>query len=136
MLTAENVMTAKVVSVTKDAPVHKAIGLMLKNEISGLPVVEQDMTLVGIITEKDVLQLHDDPERAQNLTVEDLMTTPAVFFDKEETFDDICRCLMQSDFRRVPVTSYGKVVGIVSRPDITKHILQTIKQGAVSGRKN
>ena len=135
MLTAEDIMTPHAVSITKDAAIYEAIDLMLTNEISGLPVVEPDMTLVGIITEKDVLQLYEQPERARGLLVEDLMSTPAVFFDKEEPFEDISRCLVQNDFRRVPVTSYGKVVGIVSRPDITRHILQVIKEGAISGRE-
>lgn len=124
MVTAKDVMTIDVFAVSKDTSLDEAIEVMLRSQISGLPVVEDDMTLVGIITEKDVLKLYEDPAEALNLTVEDFMTTPAVFFDKDDTLANICRCLIQHDFRRVPVTSERKVVGIISRPDIAKRILK------------
>ncbi|GAF92351.1 unnamed protein product, partial [marine sediment metagenome] len=55
-------------------------------------------------------------------TVEDFMTRPAVYFDEDESLEDICKCLLEVTFRRVPVTKEGKVVGIVSRPDVLKCI--------------
>lgn len=124
MVTAKDVMTIDVFAVSKDTSLDEAIEVMLRSQISGLPVVQDDMTLLGIITEKDVLKLHEDPAEALNLKVADFMTTPAVFFDKDDTLVNICRCLIQHDFRRVPVTSDGKVVGIISRPDIAKRILR------------
>ncbi|MHC4061560.1 MAG: CBS domain-containing protein [Planctomycetota bacterium] len=124
MVTAKDVMTIDVFAVSKDTNLDEAIEVMLRSQVSGLPVVDDDMALVGIITEKDVLKLYENPPEATTLTVEDFMTTPAVFFDKDDTLESICRCLIQRDFRRVPVTSDGKVVGIVSRPDIAKRILK------------
>jgi len=121
-------MTIDVFSVRKDAPISEAIEVMLRNQISGLPVVDEDMTLLGIITEKDVLKLYQNPAEANDLAVESLMTTPAVFFDENETISNICDCLIRNDFRRVPVTSKGRVVGLVSRPDIVKHILMLSQQ--------
>jgi CBS domain-containing protein len=132
MVTAKDVMTIDVFSVSKDTSLDEAIEVMLRNQISGLPVVEDDMTLVGIITEKDVIRLCEDPAGALNSKVEDFMTTPAVFFDKDDTLANICRCLTDHDFRRVPVTSEGKVVGIVSRPDIAQRILKLARQQATS----
>jgi CBS domain-containing protein len=52
------------------------------------------------------------------------MTKPAVHFDENESFYDIWRCLLDVTFRRVPVTSKGKVVGIVSRPDVLKCVME------------
>jgi CBS domain-containing protein len=134
MLTAKDVMSIDVFSVSKDALVEEAIQVMLDNRVAGLPVVDDDMTLLGIITEKDVLKLYEDPAGALKLKVEGFMTTPAVFFDKDETLANICRCLTQHDFRRVPVTSDGKVVGVVSRPDIAECILKLARQQVASGR--
>jgi len=128
MLTVADVMTKEVVSIGKDAPITQAIEIMLEKQISGLPVVKSDMSLLGIITEKDVLSLYAAPEEGSKATVEDFMTTPAVYFEMFETFGDICRCLIQHDFRRVPVLSEGKVVGIVSRPDVAEHILSQVRE--------
>jgi CBS domain-containing protein len=131
MITAKDVMSTRVITIKKDAKLFKAIDLMLQNKISGLPVVTGDMKLVGIITEKDVLRLYQSPENIQYHTVGEFMTAPAVSFEENEPYEEICRCLIKHDFRRVPVTSHGKVVGIISRPDITRSILETISQIAV-----
>ena len=66
-------------------------------------------------------------------TVGDYMTQPAVFFEAEESLSDMCKCLAANYFRRVPITSKGKLVGVVSRGDIIKRILQTRHQSAVVG---
>ncbi|MHC4212342.1 MAG: CBS domain-containing protein [Planctomycetota bacterium] len=126
MMIAEDVMTSEVLSVKKDTPVREAIELMLIHQIAGLPVVNDDMRLVGIITEKDVIKLYKSPDEGQWRTVEEFMTTPAVHFEQDERFEDICECLIRNDFRRVPVLSNGKLVGIVSRPDVAEQILELI----------
>jgi len=124
MLEAKDIMTKNVVSVRRDTPVEEAIELLLANRISGMPVVEKDMTLVGIVTEKDFLGLLYRPQGAKGKTVEAFMTQPAVHFEEDESLDEICKCLLDAPFRRVPVTRKGKVVGIVSRPDVIRCILQ------------
>ncbi len=123
MLTAEDIMTKKVVSVRRHTPVRIALQLMLVNQISGMPVVKEDMTLVGIVTEKDLLQLLHGQQGTKGKTVEEFMTQPAVHFEEDESIEEICKCLDDVTFRRVPVTKKGKVVGIVSRPDVIKCIL-------------
>ena len=115
-------MTKKVVSVRRDTPVEEAMELLLAHEIAGIPVVEEDMTLVGIITEKDLLRLLYGHQDIEALTVEEFMTQPAVHFEADESIDDICTCLLNVTFRRVPVTKDEKVVGIISRPDVIRCI--------------
>ena len=126
MLTARDIMNPWVVTTTKETPVSEAIEIMLEHQISGLPVVDDEQKLIGVITEKDILPLSKTSSLVQKIKVEDLMTVPVVSFNQDETFDDICACLVKNDFRRVPVTSSGEIVGIVSRPDITKLILRKI----------
>ncbi len=123
MLTAKDIMTEKVITVRRDTPVRVALQLMLVHKISGVPVVEGDMTLVGIITEKDLLQLLHGQQGTKGKTVEEFMTQPAVHFEEDESIEEICKCLNEVTFRRVPVTKEGKVVGIVSRPDVIRCIL-------------
>jgi len=124
---AKDLMTKEVIHVKKDASVFEAMELMTNNNIAGLPVVEDDMTLVGIVTEKDLLKLFYECERAQNCVVGDFMTYTVIYFDENDSLLDICDCLIVNDFRRVPVTSNGKVVGIISRPDVIQSILKTKK---------
>jgi CBS domain-containing protein len=124
MLKARDIMTENVFSVKKDTPIYEALELFAKHNITGIPVVRDDMILVGVLSEKDVLRLfyaHEDEEEG---TVNDFMTQPAVHFDKDESLLDICDCLTNNYFRRVPVTSEGKLVGIISRKDIIDYILQ------------
>jgi len=124
MLKAKDIMTKQVITVRKDTPIGKALELLAKNNITGIPVVEDDMVLVGIVTEKDVLRLFHANENQKNETVNGFMTQPVVHFDENEDLPDVCDCLMNYFFRRVPVTSNGKVVGIISRADMIEHILR------------
>ena len=124
MLTAGDFMTKNVISVKKDTPIYEALELLRKNDITGMPVIEDDMTLVGIITEKDVLRLFYADGDDQNKTVEFFMTQPAVSFGMSESLESVCDFLMVKYFRRVPVVSTkGKLVGIISRPDIIDYII-------------
>ena len=124
MLTAADFMTKKVVSVNKDTPIYEALELLRKNDITGMPVIEDDMTLVGVITEKDVLKLFFAEGVDENKTVHFFMTRPAISFGEDESLESVCDFLMVKHFRRVPVVSAkGKLVGIISRPDILDYIL-------------
>ena len=66
MLKAKDIMTKEVVGVKEEAPIYEAIEMLAKNEIAGIPVIEDDMTLVGIVTEKDVLRLFYADEQEKN----------------------------------------------------------------------
>jgi len=133
MLKAKDIMTRNVLTVKKGTPIYEAVELMAKNNITGIPVVEDGMKLVGILTEKDVLNLFYAHEHEKNKTVGDFMSQTVVRFDRSTDLRDICDCLKDSNFRRVPVTSRGEVVGIVSRADIIQYILQMRLSSADTG---
>jgi CBS domain-containing protein len=125
MLKAKEIMTTDVVSVTKETPIYEAMELLIKNEITGMPVVDEEMTLVGVISEKDCLRLFYADEEEKNKTVQYFMTQPAVHYNENDSLKTVCDFMMINYFRRVPVTSKkGQVVGILSRPDVIKHILK------------
>ena len=124
MLKARDIMSKKVICIKGETPVIDAIRVMSKHNITGIPVAEDDMTLVGIISEQDVLRLFHTYEDEQDRTVNDFMTQPAIHFEENESLLDVCYCLRDNSIRRVPVTSNGKVVGIISRSDILKCILE------------
>jgi len=134
MLKAKDIMTKDVVSVRRETPILEAVELLIQNEITGMPVVEDDMTLVGILTEKDALRLFYTHKDEKNKTVGDFMTEPAVHYNEDESLQAVCDFMMINYFRRVPVTSKeGKVVGILSRPDVIAHVLQLSQESVNVG---
>ena len=131
MLKAKDIMTQNVISVKKETPIYETMELMRKKNITGMPVVEDDMTLVGVITEKDVLRLFYADEDEKNQTVGFFMTRPAVSYRENENLRSICDFMMINYFRRVPVVSKkGKLVGIISRPDIIDYIIEQRQQSS------
>ena len=126
--TPKDIMTKNVITVTKDLPIYDAMELFAKYDISGLPVVDKDMNLIGILSEKDLMNLVDVPEDEQDKTVNDLMTQPALYFEEDESLLDVCHFLKKNIFRRVPITSKGKLVGIISIRDVIEFILRLNRQ--------
>ena len=122
--TLKDIMTRNVVSVKPDTPIIQALRLLAEYDISGLPVVDDDNNIVGILTEKDVLPLLFVESNDDEKTVSDFMTQPAIVFDQDESFLDIGAFLGQNSFRRVPITADGKLVGIISSKDVLEFILR------------
>jgi CBS domain-containing protein len=123
MFKAKTIMTRNVISVKRDTEVYDAIRTLDANDVTGLPVVNDDMTIAGIITEKDVISLLYDTDN-KSCKVEDFMTKGVVSFNEDDSLVDITECLIENSFRRVPITSGGKLVGIISRKDIISYILK------------
>lgn len=121
MTKARDVMNANVISVSQDDDIYQAIRTMAYSNITGLPVTDGDGTLVGVITEKDVLALLYNMQDRPG-TVKDFMTRSVVCFDQDDDLDHIVDTLRTNDFRRVPILDGGRLVGIVSRSDIIKHM--------------
>jgi len=130
MLKAKDIMTKQVVCIRRDTPIFEAIQLMANNNITGIPVVEEDSTLIGMLSEQDVLRLFHTYDDEKDRTVSDFMTQPAIHFEEHEPLLDVCYCLRDNSIRRVPVTLNGKVTGVISRSDILKCILKQLKQTA------
>ncbi len=131
MLETKDAMTKQVICIGKDTPIFEAIRLMADNNVTGIPVVEDDKTLIGILSEQDVLRLFHTFDEERDRTVSNFMTAPAIHFEEDERLLDVCYCLRDNSIRRVPVTRDGKVVGVISRSDIIKCILQRAEQSTV-----
>lgn len=116
-------MKTDLITVGRDTSIHEAIRILVENNITGLPVVSDDMSLAGIISEKDMLGLlYNIQDKPGN--VEDFMTEEVVCFDHEASLIDITDSFMASNFRRVPIVTDGKLVGITSRKDVVAYILK------------
>ena len=130
MTVARTVMKTKLVTVRVETPLKEAVELLLKHKISGLPVVDSQGNLVGILTEKDVMRLMYEPKDAFR-TAGDLMVREVRSFQADAPLADVCDCLMANSFRRVPILEGKKLVGLISRADLMPTILEiTAGQGA------
>jgi len=123
MFIAKTIMTTNVISVKRQTEIYEAIRTLSEHNITGLPVVNDDMSIAGIITEKDVLNLLYDVKSKRG-KVEDFMTKGVVSFNEDDSLIDITECLIKNSFRRVPIITEGKLVGIISRKDIIEYILK------------
>lgn len=123
MLKARDIMTRNTVSVKEDTPIYEAVKLLVEHNISCMPVVEDDMTLVGILSEKDLVILFYGNEEDEKKTVADFMTQPPIYFDENDSVKDVSDFLVKNLFRRVLITSGKKVVGIISIKDVLESII-------------
>ncbi len=123
MLKAKDIMQTDLIVVNKNTPFFKAIELIAKHRITGLPVVEDGMNLVGVVSEKDLLVLTyhlitQDFDEIKKYTVESLMTKDVVTFQPDDSLADICQCFVGSPFRRFPIVKDNKLVGLITRKDL------------------
>ena len=122
-IVAKDIMKPGLITVKRQTSVYRAMELLADHNITGLPVVDRDMHIEGIVSEKDILKLLYDPD-ARPGTVEEIMTKKVVCFGKNDTLFDICECLISNSFRRVMILDDEELVGIVSRADIIVSILR------------
>jgi len=120
---ARDVMQCGLLTVRKQTPLHEAADMLATRHITGLPVVDEALQLLGIITEKDVLRAIFASENTGQ-TVANLMTENVTWFSQTDSMCDVCDCLINNDFRRVPILDQGRLVGLISRADIILYILK------------
>ena len=134
MVCAKDVMSRKMITVKEDTGIKEAIRVLVENNITGLPVVSEDMRLLGIVTEKDILRaLYDRSVGIARRTVADLMTSEISSFDENDDLMKVYESLMASNFRRVTVLSEGKLAGVISRRDMIKFLFESIKRKETLG---
>ena len=124
MLPVKSIMTTDVYSVMPDTPIYEALNILATHKISGIPVVNEEQNVVGVLTEKDVLRILIDKKLDVKSTVDDYMSRDVICFTEEDSAIDICKFFIRSHIRRVPIVKDDKLVGIVSRADIIPLILE------------
>jgi CBS domain-containing protein len=119
--TAKDIMTSTVITVPEDMLVTNVIKLLLRWHISGVPVVDDDGLLLGIVTEHDVMNFALSGEAARTKASE-VMTKQVETYTPDTKVVDIINHFAARQIRRVPVVEDGKVVGIISRRDIVREM--------------
>ncbi len=120
--TVSEIMTFPVVTVSSDKTLIEAIRLLLRFHISGLPVVDAEGGLEGILSELDILNFTLSGN-AGVTSVAEVMSRDIVTFPPDAAIEQAINTFAEKRIRRVPVVSGGKVVGIVSRRDVLREIL-------------
>ncbi len=117
---ARDIMTRKVATIHPDASVQEAAQLLDQKRISGVPVVDTDGLIIGIITEADIIS----KVNREGLRVVDIMSHDVIAVREETPVNEIASLLIERKIKRVPVVHNGKLVGIVSRADIVHAVAQ------------
>jgi len=126
MFKARKIMAQPAITVTPDMPIYDAVRLLAVRNISALPVVDEDLHLKGILSEKDVLSLLYEHQDFSHKLVSDYMTTEVISFEVSDNLIDLCDCFESHKIHRIPITENGRLTGIVNRSEVISAIL-TIK---------
>jgi CBS-domain-containing membrane protein len=139
----QDVMSKNVVSVKRDADLHEAARILSEHGISGMPVVDDNSRVVGVISEADILVLagmkkghnfkdilrnilgEPVPARSGGDKVGDVMNIPPITSTVDDDIAEVARVLDEKRIKRLPVVdAEGRLIGIISRADIVKAISQ------------
>lgn len=145
-LRVQDVMTRDVLTVQKYDSIVSVAHVLADKNISGLPVVDRDGKLLGIITQADVLSMlgvgkehsvrdllkhmlgEPLPERRVGDTVGDIMTTKLATINPETNIAEAVQLMDAKKIRRLPVVDKsGKLVGILTRADILRAVIKKLK---------
>lgn len=143
------IMAKNITSLSSDTNAREALNLLMEKKISGLPVIDEKNKLVGMFTEKEVLAAvlpsylekvgrfiyQENPKAVrhkivalQAMKVKDIMRKEVVTVDEETTLCEVARIMLTQKARRLPVLDKAKeVVGIVSRGDVVKALMEEYK---------
>ncbi len=129
------IMTQKVFSVKSTAKISEAIHIMKDEKVGGLPVVDEQNRVRAIITERDIAYILAD--RLSGVKVSQLMTSNVVTANVKTTIFEAEKIMITNGFRRLPIVSDKRVVGIISVMDIirffgTGEVFKHIQSGALT----
>lgn len=118
----EDYMTSSLITFTKDQLVIEVMEALVKNKISGAPVVNERMELVGIISDGDCMKQISEC-RYYNMPIgdkkiEEFMETDVYTIDKKMNIFDCASLFYKHGYRRFPIIENGRLIGQISRKDI------------------
>jgi CBS domain-containing protein len=117
-------MQRPVVAATTGASLRDVATQLVKNGFSGMPIADPDGRVLGVVTESDIIRTLIAGKRLENLTAGEVMTGPPITVEVEAPIEEVMKQLEENRIVRVPVTDHDKLVGIISRGDIIRAILE------------
>ena len=115
-------MSKKVITLSPELEMLRAAQVLIKQDISGAPVLDSHGRLVGILTERDCMQvaMRDVYHGTPGGLVSDHMSPDPQFVGPEESILDLSQRFIDGRFHRYPVIDNGRLVGIISRRDVMR----------------
>ncbi len=117
-------MSTRLITFSPDQHMHDVIEVLLKNKVSGGPVVDEEGKLVGVVSEGDCMKevVRGKYNNMPNLSgnVSDHMTSDVISISPETNIFDAARMFLEKRIRRFPVVNRGKLVGQISQKDIMR----------------
>ncbi len=148
MLKVKEIMTTDVISVTPQTEIVQAAKILLRERINGVPVVDEEGVLVGILCESDLImqqkkfpvpsfftlldgvvpltsmkRLEAEVQKMSAVIVADAMTPNPLTVTPETTVEEVATIMVGKKYNTLPVVEDGKLVGIVGKNDILKTLL-------------
>jgi len=123
-VTAKDIMESPALAATPLASLRDVATQLVSNEFSGMPVAAPDGRVVGVVTESDIVRTLIEGKHLENLTAGEVMTSPAIAVDVDTPVEEVMKKLEDNRIVRVPVTNHGKLVGIISRRDVIRAVLE------------
>jgi CBS domain-containing protein len=118
----------QIVTARETTPIPEAMALLIDNKISCLPVVGDNLRLIGIISDKDIFRAaHKDPGGFTGASVADFMTSDLIVGLADDNCDYIAGIMTKNRIRHVPIVDQDRLVGLVSLGDIVKSRLTTVE---------
>jgi len=144
---AKEIMNKDVITIRKDSTIEEIAKLLTDNKISGVPVVDEESHIIGMVTQKDLLYKDVEPrfpafiqilggyiyldgvkeynEELKKLvatTADQIMTHKVVTVGLDAEVEEIAKLMVEKNINRIPVVDEGKLAGIISRADIVKYL--------------
>jgi len=123
--TVKDFMATNVITFLPEMEIMEAVRIMVEQGISGAPVVDKDSNIVGMLTEKDCIQIvlnagyYDD----WGGRVDEFMNPVVVTIDANTDIVELAKKFIAGPYRRFPVVHNGQLAGQISRHDILRAIL-------------
>ena len=131
-MTLRGVMQPHPIAVRTGSHLDHALQLMIAHGINGLPVVDAEGRIAGIITERDALKIFYEPDATE---VEAVMSREPAVVSIDAPLVDVLDQLMTADFGRVLVHENGRLVGAVTRARLIPKVLQSLREDVFARRE-
>ncbi len=144
MLRAKDIMTRDVITVTPSITIEEFARILMRNQISGAPVVDDNGSLIGIVTENDLItqnkrlhiptilrlfdafiplgtsRLEKEIKKITATTVGEICTKKVITVEPDTPLEEIATIMTEKKIHLIPVTEKGRIVGIIGKKDIIK----------------
>lgn len=155
MLTARDIMTANPVTIGPETSIADAIRILLEKRFNGLPVVDDNGALLGVLCQSDLVaqqktpdtpsvftildgfisfglkQAEKDLQKITALTAREAMTTSPVTVEPGAPLDKIASLMVKAKYYSLPVLENGRVIGIIGKEDILRTVVKKNDGGSI-----